>query len=213
MDHHYHLLIETPRPTLSRGMRQLHGVYTQAFNRRHHLKAILVEQEPHLLELCRDVGLNPVRANLVAPPRQWAWSSYRATAGETTPPTWLTTEWVLSQVGSRVGAAQRRDRAFVAERRGLGRPWDHLPGQIYWGSEDCVATHQPNRVLREIPRRQTQAQRPSLHALVQRHRDQARGIDEAYRQYGYRLTEIATPLGVHYSTVSRHLKQLDLTST
>lgn len=68
MDHHYHRLIETPRPTLSRGMRQLHGVYTQAFNRRHHLKAILVEQEPHLLELCRDVGLNPVRANLVAPP-------------------------------------------------------------------------------------------------------------------------------------------------
>lgn len=104
------------------------------------------------------------------------------------------------------------DRALVAARRGLGRPWDHLPGQIYWGSDDFVATHQPNRVIREAPRRQTQAQRPSRHALVQRHRDQARGIDEAYRQYGYRLTEIATPLGVHYSTVSRHVKRLDLTS-
>ena len=35
MTNHYHLLIETTRPTLSRGMRQLNGVYTQAFNRRH----------------------------------------------------------------------------------------------------------------------------------------------------------------------------------
>ena len=33
MDNHYHLLIETPKPNLSRGMRQLNGVYTQYFNR------------------------------------------------------------------------------------------------------------------------------------------------------------------------------------
>jgi len=31
MTNHYHLLIETIDPTLSRGMRQLNGVYTQAF--------------------------------------------------------------------------------------------------------------------------------------------------------------------------------------
>jgi len=35
MDNHFHLLIETPEPNLSRGMRQLNGVYTQCFNRRH----------------------------------------------------------------------------------------------------------------------------------------------------------------------------------
>jgi len=35
MTNHYHLLIETPRPNLSKGMRQLNGVYTQALNRRH----------------------------------------------------------------------------------------------------------------------------------------------------------------------------------
>ena len=57
-----HLLVETPLANLSQGMRQLNGVYTQAFNRRHnrtgHLlqgryKAILVEKESHLLELAR----------------------------------------------------------------------------------------------------------------------------------------------------------------
>ena len=33
MDNHYHILIETPDSNLSKGMRQLNGVYTQYFNR------------------------------------------------------------------------------------------------------------------------------------------------------------------------------------
>jgi putative transposase len=70
MDNHYHLLVETPKGNLSIGMRQLNGIYTQAFNRRHrrvgHLfqgryKAILVQKQAHLLELCRYVVLNPLR--------------------------------------------------------------------------------------------------------------------------------------------------------
>ena len=35
MGNHYHLLLETPQGNLSAGMRQLNGVYTQRFNRRH----------------------------------------------------------------------------------------------------------------------------------------------------------------------------------
>ena len=35
MGNHYHLLIETRQATLSKGMREVNGVYTQAFNRRH----------------------------------------------------------------------------------------------------------------------------------------------------------------------------------
>jgi len=70
MDNHFHLLLETPQPNLSRGMRQLNGVYTQSFNRRHrkagHLfqgrfKAILAEKDSYLLELARYIVLNPVR--------------------------------------------------------------------------------------------------------------------------------------------------------
>ena len=67
----FHLLIETPDGNLSLGMRQLNGVYTQAFNKRHrragHLfqgryKAILIQKDSHLTEVCRYVVLNPVRA-------------------------------------------------------------------------------------------------------------------------------------------------------
>jgi putative transposase len=33
MDNHYHLLPETPDANLSKGMRQLNGVFTQSMNR------------------------------------------------------------------------------------------------------------------------------------------------------------------------------------
>ena len=67
MDNHYHLLIETPDANLSKGMRQLNGVYTQQFNRRHRrvghvfqgrYKAIHVEKESYLMELSRYIVLN-----------------------------------------------------------------------------------------------------------------------------------------------------------
>ena len=35
MDNHYHLLVQTPDGNLSKGMRQLNGVFTQTSNRRH----------------------------------------------------------------------------------------------------------------------------------------------------------------------------------
>ncbi|WP_347988116.1 transposase [Methylomonas sp. AM2-LC] len=87
MTNHYHVVIETIEGNLSAGMRQLNGVYTQSFNRRHQrvghvyqgrFKGILVEKESYLLELSRYVVLNPVRVLMVSLPGQWKWSSYNA---------------------------------------------------------------------------------------------------------------------------------------
>ena len=49
-------------------------------------KAILVEKESYLLELCRYIVLNPIRARMVQTTSQWPWSSYGATAGTSPPP-------------------------------------------------------------------------------------------------------------------------------
>ena len=74
MTTHYHLLIETPEGNLSTGKRQLNGVYTQRLHRRHgstghvfqgRFKSILVDKDWYLLQLCRYIRLNPVRAGLV----------------------------------------------------------------------------------------------------------------------------------------------------
>jgi REP element-mobilizing transposase RayT len=166
MGNHYHLLLETPEPTLSRGMRQLNGVYTQAFNRRHrragHLlqgrfKAILVERDAHLLELCRYVVLNPVRAGVVTSPRAWPWSSYRATAGFLSPPSWLETDWTLRNFGERGDKAVRAYRRFVSEgMRSATRPWKGVRAQIYLGGDAFlgdVASRAPG-IRAGVPRRQ-----------------------------------------------------------
>jgi len=88
MSNHYHLLIETPDANLSRCMRQVNGVHTQAANRRHgqvghvfqgRFKALLVQKESYLLELARYVILNPVRAGMVARPEAMA-QAYRSGA-------------------------------------------------------------------------------------------------------------------------------------
>ena len=168
-----------------------------------------MEKEPHLLELCRYVVLNPVRAKAVGHPQQWAWSSYRATAGEDPVPGWLTVNWILEQFGQREKAAQTQDRTFVQEGIEGPRPWDQVRGQVYWGSEGFVENHQPDRVPAEMPRRQTQAHRPSLQELLHRRGSADQPITTAYRRYGYRLQEIARHLGVHYATVSRRLARAE----
>ena len=91
MDNHYHLLVETPDANLSKGMRQLNGVFTQSINRKHgrvgHLfqgryKAILVDKDAYLLALCRYIILNPVRAKMVNTPDEWLWSSWHCMVGK-----------------------------------------------------------------------------------------------------------------------------------
>lgn len=176
MGNHYHLLLDTPEPTLSRGMRELNGIYTQRFNRRHervgHLmqgrfKGILVQRDSHLLELTRYVVLNPVRAGLATGPEQWRWSSYTATAGLCAPPRWLEIDWTLLQFASQRAAAQALYKDFVAAGcRDPRRPWDMLRGQIFLGSESFhreVRTRvEAIPISEEIPRDQRFPTRPSL---------------------------------------------------
>jgi hypothetical protein len=86
---HDHQAVETPDAGPSKGIRSL-GVghkKSTSLGRVGHLfqgrfKAILSERERELRELARDGVLNPVRAGLVDAPRDWPWSSDRATVGE-----------------------------------------------------------------------------------------------------------------------------------
>jgi REP element-mobilizing transposase RayT len=90
MGNHFHLVVQTHSGQLSRLMRHVNGVYTQAFNRRHGLtghlfqgrfKALMVDRDSYLVRLCRYVERNPVAAGLVARPADWRWSSCGAHSG------------------------------------------------------------------------------------------------------------------------------------
>jgi len=218
MSNHYHLVIETLEANLSRGMRQLNGVYTQSFNRHHdrgghvmqgRFKSILVEKESHLLELARYVVLNPVRAKMVPRPSDWPWSSYAATAGEQPAPSFLSTEWLLAQFGDERKLAARRYRKFVEEGLGVDL-WGRLRGGVLIGSDEFVDEMAPrmrdSALQREIPRRERLLSRPSLDELfsgagTKLLRDER--IYEATRIHEYSLSELQEFLGLHYSTISR----------
>ncbi len=145
MDNHYHLLVETPEANLSQALRHLNGIYTLRFNRRHnragHLyqgryKAILVHKDSYLKELCRYVVLNPVRAKMVKHPKEWKWSSYRATAGYETEPEWVENKWLLEQFGKVKHKARGLYRKFVLEGlRKKESPWEQVTSQIILGGK------------------------------------------------------------------------------
>jgi putative transposase len=223
MDNHYHLVIETLEGNLAKGMRQLNGVYTQAYNRRHarsgHIfqgryKAILVERESHLLEVCRYVVLNPVRAKVVKEPGRWKWSSYRGTAGRESPHGCLTSDWVLSQFGTRLEKAQAQYREFVRGGIGGDRIHDSVKGQSLLGEEEFVQRLigyvRGYEEIREIPRAQRYLHRPPLKDLFkarvrQNKPRRDKKIGEAVERYGYSEREVADYLKLHYSTISKIL--------
>ena len=142
MSNHYHLVIERPEGNLSKGMRQLNGVYTQRFNRRHkcsgHIfqgryKAILVDREAYLLAVARYVVLNPVRAGMVSDPASWPWSSYGATVELAQAQGWLATRVLLRQFGQRLAQERKRYAQFVQDGYNRISIWEGLQQQISSG--------------------------------------------------------------------------------
>ncbi len=225
MNNHYHLIIETPDGNLSKGMRQLNGVYTQLFNRRHkrvgHIfqgryKAILIQKESHLLEVCRYVVLNPVSAKIVDTPREWKWSSYRATLGIEKPHPCLTVDWILGQFSRRRRHAEGKYREFV--RAGIREVsiWKEVKGQSILGGDDFVDRLikyiKGHEEIKEIPKNQRYVSRPGLNGIFHdkvlcNKQRRNKKIVESIEEHGYSQREVADYLEMHYSTISKLVKR------
>jgi putative transposase len=129
MSNHYHLVVEIQDGGLSDGMRELNGEFACFTNVRHGLRghlfhnrfwSELIEEKGHMLEACRYVVLNPIRAKLCTAPEQWRWSSYRACLGLDFTPQFLAADSLLRLFGSSPAVARRAYREFV--RDGLAVP-------------------------------------------------------------------------------------------
>ena len=122
MTNHFHLVVRNPEPNVSQAMHHLNGCYARWFNRRYgyqgHLfqrryHAAAIESDWHLLEACRYVVLNPVRAGIATRPAEWPWSSYRATIGTQSTGSTLALDEILGFFGRRRSQAREAFRAFV----------------------------------------------------------------------------------------------------
>jgi REP-associated tyrosine transposase len=121
---HYHLVVETPEQTLSRGMHGLNRRYAQWFNERHDLEghvfqapfgSVLIQDDEHLETVARYVALNPVRAGVCGRPEDWEWSSYAATIGLAPIPFFLTVDGLLGLFSRDIRRARRVYEDFVLE--------------------------------------------------------------------------------------------------
>jgi len=214
MDNHYHLVIETPKPNLSKGMRQLNGIWAQVSNRQKkktgHLfqgrfKAFLIERELYLLEVIRYVVLNPVRAQICARPEEYRYTSFLETIDAAKGSNLLASDLVLSQFGVRKREARKSFKTFIYDGIGAKSILADVNAQIFLGGDQFVAKHTldlPDEMLSETPKAQRPDPKPPLANIIKHRKDQA-GVYDAYRGWGYTMKEIAGHLHVHYSTVSR----------
>jgi len=224
MENHYHLLIDTPDGNLSIGMRQLNGIYTQRFNKRHgrvgHLfqgrfKAVLVQKDSHLLEACRYVVLNPVRAERVERPEQWVWSSYGATAGRMKPHPCLVTDWILGQFGSERRGAEAGYRKFVRDGIRAESIWKGVRVQSVFGEGDFIESLvdyvKGRKHIPDIVKSERFMNRPDLRDLFRAEvlrdkRKRNERMAKAVMEHGYTQREVADHLRMHFTSVSRILR-------
>jgi len=223
MNNHYHLVIETPDSNLSKGMRQINGVFTQTSNRRHgrsgHLfqgryKSILIDAECYFLELTRYVVLNPVRAGLVELPEQWHWSSYKAVTGENQTPQWLSTDLLLSQISTRPGNAVKKYQQFVLQGIGQESIWTHINRQVFLGDDDFVLRMQHYSTSQHqdvnIPKAQRRPPAPPLAEIAKNNKTRNEAILSAYATGEYSYQQIGEYFNLHFSTVGRIVRSSTL---
>jgi REP element-mobilizing transposase RayT len=180
MTNHFHLVIQTPQPNLSRGMHWLNGSYAGWFNKQHkrwgHLfggrfKAFLIDKETYFIEVLRYVALNPVRAGLAARPEAYRWSSYRATAGLEAAPEWLDVNAALTPFAPDTELAQSYYSEFVSAKVGSDEClWDKLINGIYLGDDEWAKKMRRavEAKLRSTdhPKVQRAVGRPKMHEVV-----------------------------------------------
>jgi putative transposase len=223
MGNHFHLLVETPEPNLSQGMRQLNGTYSQYFNRRHDLvghvfqgryQAILVQEETYLLELARYIVLNPVRAKLVAQPEDWPWSSYRLMTGTAPPPSWLNTRGILEKLNVTESNEIAAYQAFVQAGIDETSPLIHAHGQLLLGDEAFIARFQAQSGIVQmdsITPAHRHALVPSLQTYLEKYADRDEAMARAYATTMYSIAAIAQHFKVADTTAGRAIKRwLDL---
>ncbi|MEE8535998.1 MAG: hypothetical protein V3S45_08095 [Kiloniellales bacterium] len=208
----YRLVVQTRAASLSEGMRRLGGLATQAFNRRHgargplfqgRFKAVLVERDAYLAQVCRDVLRGPVEAGLAGHPRDWRWSSCRATEmGKA--PDWLDRDGVLARFGADPTAAARAFTDFVAEDASDERMWAGRRGQIFLGSADFAAE---TKALAAAAGAAVAVPKP-LSWYGARYPDRHEAMARAHLEGGYAQPEVARHFVVHFSTVSRAAARL-----
>jgi REP element-mobilizing transposase RayT len=130
MRNHVHLLVETPKPDLSDGMRVAHGNYARYVNRAFgevghafddRYGSERLKSSGDVMYVASYIALNPVRAGICELPEHYAWSSHAAVMGQAPRPRWLAPARLLGHfAGEKSVAAADRYAGVVDAIRVMG---------------------------------------------------------------------------------------------
>lgn len=217
MDNHFHILLETIEPTLSRGMHFLNGNYSRCFNRRHgatghvfknRFNSVLVLRDEHLLALSRYIVLNPVRAGIVRSPDIYRWSSYRATIGMESKPNLLSTSLILSMFSDDPERAKACYSRFVEE--GMEEEGGDLSSSGLSAQQEetlCIDDGKAQFAQKNGGDQGSNALfRPPLLEIIKGapNKEQRNAlILKAHKEYGYTQKDISSCLGISTSLVCK----------
>ncbi len=162
MPNHYHLVLRTQRPNLSRAMQWLGVAYTNWFNARHkrsgHLfqgrfKGFMVEDEHYLRRLLLYVHRNPLRAGLAERLADYRWSSYPCLAYGRGRQEWFRPALALGLFGGEAAAFRKAVQEYSEER---DRLLENLWHGVWLGCESGLkALAERLRIARDRERPQT----------------------------------------------------------
>jgi REP element-mobilizing transposase RayT len=193
MGNHYHLVVRTPRPNLSRGMCLVNGGYASKFNARYarvghvfqgRFRSVLLRSSAHLRIAIQYVLRNPVAAGLRAHPGDWPWSSYEATLAD----------------GENGLVAARATLAWFGEAQNAHEAFFRFI--VGDDSDPTVDPFVDDVELPSVP--SAPGTRPPLNELLTQQSGEA-AIALAHGRYGYSLREIGAALGRSRATVGRML--------
>ncbi len=213
----FQLFIKTPKPNLSKGMRQVNGIYTQRYNAKYQsqgnifhgrFRAVLVE-ESLFPEVVKHVLHTPVRQRKTRSLAKWKWSSFQATTGLAETPEWLNSKHVLSYFGKQ---KKRSQTALTKAVSAMDKDFDlskNIKGQILLGGDSFVSKWKKQlasgKIMDKARQRKAKKLKP-LSDFSKRFKNTKTAMVKAYKTGDYTLDQIGQHFGVHYSTVSRTVK-------
>lgn len=158
MPNHFHFLLCTKKPNLSRFMQRMNAAYTRYFNYKYkrvgplmqgRYKSLLVGSPEYFLTLSRYIYLNPVKVKSISKKSQveqelllrgYKWSSYAGVLEPKKRDRYFRCEHVLDFVGGDNESGRKRyeDYVLAGIRSKIANPMDEVKSQFLLGSEGFI---------------------------------------------------------------------------
>lgn len=159
MGNHYHFLLRTPLPNLSKAMQWLQTAYSVYYNLKHHrvghlfqgrYKSILVGEEKYWQSLSFYIHLNPICAGMVKELKDYRWSSYHDYVKLKKVHKWVCNEEILREFGGNKQEQKAKYQQLLMEALGQERKiLEEIRYGLVLGSEKFVDWVQKKFVNRE----------------------------------------------------------------